>query len=463
MATRRPHRKSRLGCKRCKVRRMKCDETHPICMNCSKHDLECDFNPSKDRPSPLSLPPIKLPPVKIPLLRRSRESSSAMPESPDTLQSTSLIEMESSENPHTSIVLRKKEFTTPASTSTETTMDFSILQHHNNIPMRMGTPSDRLLDLKLMHHFMSMSPRTYFKLLGPQSAGQVLDELTPTRTIYVNWIMQLAFTNQDLMDALLGFSAFNLRRLDSSDRTLARASHVYLTRAISAHTAQLSQSINDSNGEVLFATACLIAFTSISSQQYISSSPNGIPLHWFQPWNGPRAVAAAAWNFFQDPELKALLEHERINQLPPQRDDDYPPIFDFLLDDLDREATDPETVKAYDLSVLWLTRMYHNPHSEYVFKFTTKVQPKFVKMLEQKDPRTLTIVGYFFMLLRVMDKVWWLPVMTKEQFWALVELLPDEWRPKMEWAAKEFKTGEEDETKGVPIFEIKRLQNTATQ
>ncbi|KAH7346477.1 hypothetical protein BKA65DRAFT_502535 [Rhexocercosporidium sp. MPI-PUGE-AT-0058] len=452
MATRRPHRKSRLGCKRCKVRRMKCDETHPICMNCSKHDLECDFSPSRDRAPTRPLPPIKLPPVKIPPLRRS-------PDSPGIRESASPVDPGPSSLP-SSMVLRNKEVIATSPTNPQTVIDLSILQQNQSIPMHMSTPSDRLLDLKLMHHFMSMSPRTYFKLLGPAPVGQMPDELNATRTIYVNWIMRLAFTNQDLMDALLGFSAFNLRRLDSSDRTLAQASHVYLTRAISAHASQLSKGINDNNGEVLFATACLIAFTSISSQQYISSSQSGLPMHWFQPWNGPRAVAAAAWHHFQDPDLKTMLEHERINQVPPKLDEDSPPIFDFLLSDLDREATDPETVQAYDLSVLWLTRMYYNPHSEYVFKFTTKVQPKFVKMLEQKDPRTLTIVGYFFMLLKVMDKVWWLPVMTKEQFWTLVAMLPDEWRPKMEWAAKEFEKCEDPEAGETPTYGIERLQNT---
>ncbi|KAL2069604.1 hypothetical protein VTL71DRAFT_14283 [Oculimacula yallundae] len=460
MATRRPHRKSRLGCKRCKVRRMKCDETHPICMNCSKHDLECDFSPSKDRPAPLSLPPMKLPPVKIPILRKSRENSSTFSESPSIFQSTSPVNSECSEISSTSIVSRKKSLTSPSPTDSETTMAFQMLERSKSLPMHMNTPGDRLLNLKLMHHFMSMSPRTYFKLLGPASVEQSPDRPTPTREINVNWIMRLAFTNQDLMDALLGFSAFNLRRLDSSNRTLAQASHVYLTRAISAHAAQLSKNISDNNGEALFATACLIAFTAISSQQYISPSESGLPLHWFQPWKGPRAVAAAAWRYFRDPELKALLEHERINQEPPKLDEDSPPIFDFLLEDLDRETTDPEEVRSYDFSVLWLTRMYYNPHSEYVFKFTSKMRPEFVEMLEKKDPRTLTIVGYFFMLLKVMDKVWWLPVVTREQFWALVELLPIEWRPRMEWAAKEFEDGEKVEPKTTFMFGKERLPNT---
>lgn len=47
---RRPHSKSRRGCATCKKRRVKCDETHPICKNCQHLDLECSF--STNAPAP---------------------------------------------------------------------------------------------------------------------------------------------------------------------------------------------------------------------------------------------------------------------------------------------------------------------------------------------------------------------------------------------------------------------------
>ncbi|CAK7209153.1 hypothetical protein SCUCBS95973_000354 [Sporothrix curviconia] len=37
------HKKSRLGCLRCKARRVKCDETHPSCSGCSRHLVECVY------------------------------------------------------------------------------------------------------------------------------------------------------------------------------------------------------------------------------------------------------------------------------------------------------------------------------------------------------------------------------------------------------------------------------------
>ncbi|KAI9172817.1 Sterol uptake control protein [Paramyrothecium foliicola] len=37
------HRKVRTGCKSCKRRRVKCDETRPGCKNCERHSLECTY------------------------------------------------------------------------------------------------------------------------------------------------------------------------------------------------------------------------------------------------------------------------------------------------------------------------------------------------------------------------------------------------------------------------------------
>ena len=43
MVSRKTHTKSRLGCKNCKIRRIKCDESKPSCSNCLKHSIVCDF------------------------------------------------------------------------------------------------------------------------------------------------------------------------------------------------------------------------------------------------------------------------------------------------------------------------------------------------------------------------------------------------------------------------------------
>ncbi|KAL4889925.1 hypothetical protein BDV59DRAFT_195415 [Aspergillus ambiguus] len=41
--SRRSHKKSRLGCRNCKNRKIKCDELKPSCMNCLRHSVRCEY------------------------------------------------------------------------------------------------------------------------------------------------------------------------------------------------------------------------------------------------------------------------------------------------------------------------------------------------------------------------------------------------------------------------------------
>ncbi|KAK3290353.1 uncharacterized protein B0H64DRAFT_479358 [Chaetomium fimeti] len=40
---RKAHHKSRMGCKNCKARKIKCDEKKPSCSNCTRRQVDCDF------------------------------------------------------------------------------------------------------------------------------------------------------------------------------------------------------------------------------------------------------------------------------------------------------------------------------------------------------------------------------------------------------------------------------------
>ena len=53
--------------------------------------------------------------------------------------------------------------------------------------------------------------------------------------------------------------------------------------------------------------------------------------------------------------------------------------------------------------------MLSNAHSKFVmrnvFKFTALVTKRFVDLLEEKDPKTLCICGYFFMLTKKLESI----------------------------------------------------------
>ncbi|KAJ5244142.1 hypothetical protein N7489_004238 [Penicillium chrysogenum] len=64
---RRFHKKSRNGCNQCKERRVKCDETRPLCSACTARELPCVYStpcPRRYSPTETSLKPEPKPPAK---------------------------------------------------------------------------------------------------------------------------------------------------------------------------------------------------------------------------------------------------------------------------------------------------------------------------------------------------------------------------------------------------------------
>jgi hypothetical protein len=120
----------------------------------------------------------------------------------------------------------------------------------------------------------------------------------------------------------------------------------------------------------------------------------------------------------------------------PQSGPEFP--YDFLLDGLDFDGTDAETITAYQHVVANLNLIDQSPSLRYIMSFPTSVSRRFVSLLAAEDPRTMAIVGYFFVLLRKYGSLWWMGAQAAVEFRALMKLIPDEWRPKMEWAVPVF-------------------------
>ncbi|KAA8895047.1 hypothetical protein FN846DRAFT_767616, partial [Sphaerosporella brunnea] len=68
---RRSHTKSRKGCKTCKRRHIRCDETVPQCRNCTKHNVRCDY---MDRDVVEGNPDLNMTPQVLQELERWRET-----------------------------------------------------------------------------------------------------------------------------------------------------------------------------------------------------------------------------------------------------------------------------------------------------------------------------------------------------------------------------------------------------
>jgi hypothetical protein len=155
----------------------------------------------------------------------------------------------------------------------------------------MSTPSDRVLDEKLFHHYVDMTRRERASASSTAIAiPGTKDMFKDEKAAWFNWIVRLAIENSTVMDSLLAVSAFHLRRLTASDRSLTETAHRYMLRAIAEHSKQVSQGITSENAEIIFATSTFIAFH-VTSESINPLNHDGNSLaHWFRtsPLPSPR-------------------------------------------------------------------------------------------------------------------------------------------------------------------------------
>ncbi|KAK4252269.1 hypothetical protein C7999DRAFT_26993 [Corynascus novoguineensis] len=489
MPPRRSHKKSRSGCRRCKARKIKCDEVHPRCGNCVKHGVPCDF----EHPEVLAE-------------LRAAAAAAAAVESPSTPAST--VNYGSPVSRHGSVVPGHSAGSAPLCRAPPTP---AVSQ--------TTPPGHRLLELRLMHHYTAMTCKT-FTFTAPV-----------TEDIWKITVPALAFSgSQHLADAILAVAALHLRSMMPNDKELVRASHAYMAASLAEYSAALTKGINSSNAESLFLTSALIAFQSTATRVFMKDEgmvgpgddldaaannrnrPSGcysIPFSWFHSFQGVKAITAASWQYLRtSPVVTQVINSQAVLQLDFTAGPET--FFGHLLEGLEEElaamgnpsaaphntpltstttggpfpapppsaassssppcstsphyqpSTNPtaaaaaaaaagtpelivSTRQAYQHAVAVLNWAHKIPHKGAPLAFPATVSRRFIELLEERRPRALAILACFFALLKSMDSIWWLQGMARREVLGVVSLFnsdffgPDAyrtWWPHLEWAMR---------------------------
>lgn len=292
------------------------------------------------------------------------------------------------------------------------------------LPPQIGTPSDRLLELRLFHHYHWMT--------GNSSHGQ---------QAWSKWIASLAVATPSVMDAVLGFSAFHLRRLGENNKEMREASHMYMALAIRSHKEQITAGFNNDNAAALVACGALILFHTTVNQSYISStSDHQLPLHWLRPFHRAASYFGTTWHQIENTPIGGILKHFMSSPIPsPPQGTKVLPFqdFRFLLQGIELEGLDEVTIAAYEDAVHLLTEIYLLGYQR-PLRFPTMVTPLFADLVEAREPRALAVLGYFFMLVKIAKVLWWVDGSAEREFSALMTFMPRDWWPVMDSAIQEF-------------------------
>ncbi|KAK4105312.1 hypothetical protein N658DRAFT_416728 [Parathielavia hyrcaniae] len=497
MPPRRSHKKSRAGCRRCKSRKVKCDEAHPRCGNCVKHGVLCDF----EHPD---------------VLADLQAAASTTPGAADTPSTPTTPFNFASPVPHAS---------TPGSIIPGVANTAPRLCRQPAAPAVSPTtpPGHRLLELRLMHQYTVMTCKT-FTFQAPL-----------TEDIWKITVPNLAFSgSQHLADAILAVAALHLRSIMPNDKELVRASHAYMAASLAEYSAALTKGIDHTNAEPLFLTSALIAFQSTATRVFMKdegmlgagndldtdatkqpNQPSGcysIPFSWFHSFQGVKAITAASWQYLRvSPVVTQVINSQAALQLDFSTGPET--FFGHLLEGIEEElaamgggtddlfttpraapvagssnnnyglssaafptapasghdhdphhqpqpshpaaaaaaaaAATPELVastrQAYHHAVAVLNWAHKIPHKGAPLAFPATVSRRFIELLEERRPRALAILACFFALLKSMDSVWWLQGMARREVLGVVSLFnsdffgPDAyrtWWPHLEWAMR---------------------------
>jgi hypothetical protein len=320
------------------------------------------------------------------------------------------------------------------------------LSYPTTIPSFANDPDSRSLDVQLFHHYATL--------------------INYTSDHYSRFAIDIACSNSSIMDALLGVSAFSLRRaylppLSTSisshvpsvfEQRLIKASHLYMSRAISAHRTLISaEGVTPENGDVVLAASLLITIHAAGSARFLStpvpSPEKRIPIHWFKQLKGLKEMIVHAGMYVRDETIKSCLEWEEQSfslflpslSPPPTCPSIFPSdSFSFLMDGLEPSSSNYD---LYRRTVSLLGIFNRKDTIRYSLKFPSLAGEDFVALLEKCDELALAIVGYFLMLIKRISaktKIWWLQGVAEGDFDDVMRVLGKDWWGKMEWAAREI-------------------------
>ncbi|KAL5333841.1 hypothetical protein BJX70DRAFT_403179 [Aspergillus crustosus] len=386
---RRPHRKSREGCAKCKQRRVKCDETRPRCQKCEKLGLDCIYE--------AILPPG--------LGKVKEQSDKAL-----VTQFVNRIPLVAPDTATNSLAVRAV-----------TTQINELLQ------LKQGKFGECLSSLDTLRHFQDTITPTIISKTG--------------RDVMRGKMIRLALQSPYLMHSVIACAIAHLRQTlpetdTSLDKYLILETH-HWQRAIRHYLTELQSTIGPEKMDPMFSACLLMTVNSFAMdsynpyQSFVFSANTAESLNWLFVQSGLRHLLGrtAPWlrksmwfEMFMD-SRSDLFDDHRIG-----REGIHPDLADICgINEFSSEENNP-----YVWPLRMLTPMLAlQPSVEAFPKITTfmgRLLPDYYERLIAKDPPALIILSWWLALMLSVD-LWWVNVRARSECAAICMYLEDSFDP----------------------------------
>ena len=384
------HTKSRAGCRRCKVRRVKCDETHPVCNNCSRHGVACEYGTASSAASPIH---------PVAHKKISHDESALDPDQRRLLELQLLHHF-------TTVVI----FTFPASDSKA---NLAVWTEYG-VGMSFEHPF-------LLNSILALSALHFVCILR----GTAKDSTSNSPT----------FSKPQSIKSPVG--------------TISpiKAHRMYLNLALKQHR-EAVDAINQNTANALLLSTILLSYQALGFTQDcdsdVSYSP---PTHWLRLVKGIAEIARAIEPFVKDAPLTEFMARESGKPDLLDSDaifnrDNCQPFLSLLNFTLFPEPDfDPEVKKTYEMTLAYIGGIYNDLRDREtdrvvfrrIFAMGLMVPEQFIDLIEQRRPRALAILAYYCSTLRAIDDTWIFRGMAEREVKGLQTILPAEWQWSLQW------------------------------
>ena len=405
---------------------MKCDEVHPTCGGCARHNVPCTFDD--------------------PFI--------------------------SSTNGHDSIDARRDGNLKPENNSTfDSSQPSPAALHGPKSPYadledidKAFTPDERRrLELRLLHHFMTIVSYTF-----PASNEPSFREMWNVDAV------RLAFKHDFLHNAILAIASLHIlsdsggsgtfyaldedvmsvtRVTNASRSTLPgefdceKAHRIYLNLAVRQQREALVK-LSSQNADAVFVSALLLQYQALKLlPSHPASATYAPPLQWLQMTKAIGTIVFAAKPIISPGSIMEFMD--KTNNEPDFRNREelfrFNHPFHALLDyDAYPEPPGPDAIEAkntYRLTLAYVARVYDGllekepPRllGRRLLCLPVVIPGQFINLVEEGRPRALAILAHHFALAKAVDEHWWFRGTADREVNGIKSILPPEWQWAMEW------------------------------
>lgn len=375
------HRKSRFGCRECKQRHTKCDETHPSCNNCTVSKRQCSF--TRSTWSPL----VQIQP------QRSDAPFDGNIGSSDAITSNANC-CDAACPPSVRRDLLYEDYNV---------VHFQLLYHAEH---RLSSDAQRFI---------------------PE--GQKLFKRSARE----------AFTAAYLMDALIAVAAAHKSTLPGEDQDFYHTEAMRLmTRSLTKFNAQDTITEDDAMAAFLYTMLLgqLVLFDIFSQGEDLTSTLDRF-VHCMKLHHGIREVVAPVWHKVQPILGRCHLAEWVSDGIPNwgEANSECSPPWQLL----SRSDVSPSSRKAYFSSIEALQMMFDctrglpTNRMAAVQEWLVRVPMDFMDLISQRRPEALIILAYYAILLHNAKDFWAIGSAGRFLIQSITSYLGEYWLQWLEW------------------------------